>query len=358
MNGPVRLSDVAKSAGVSLGTASNVFNRPERVSLQVRERVEVAARKLGYSGPDPKGRLLMGRKANAIGVVTANPITYFFDNPSMNRFMAGVTEVCRKAGAGVALVSSLDEDEGAWGVNSALVDGFVLYCLAEPGPLVDLARRRKLPYVVVDFEVGPEVSSVCIDDRGGAREQIRHLTALGHRKIGIVSLIFCESSRKRDVTGLGLADHKRWEPADIPVTRERLAGYADGLAEAGLSIDDTPIIEAHKEPELAALGAAKLLDLAPDITAIVAMADIFALPVLAEARRRGMAVPRDLSVVGFDDDPEAATSDPPLTTIQQPGEEKGRMAAELIVGRGPVRHEVMPVRLIVRGSTAAPRRPG
>ena len=355
MSGPVRLSDVAKAAGVSLGTASNVFNKPDQVRPEVRTRVETAARELGYAGPDPKGRLLMGGKVNAIGVVTANPITYFFDNPYMNHFMAGFTEVCRKEGAGVALVSALDDEAGAWGVNSALVDGFVLYCLADPTRLVELAKRRKLPYIVVDFEVGSEVSSVRVDDRGGAREQVRHLLGLGHRRLAILSLLLTDKSRTTDVTALGLVDRRRRLAAEIPVTRERLLGYADGLAEAGLSIDDVPMIESHKEPEHAAVAAAMILDKAPEATAVVAMADILALPLLEEASRRGIAVPRDLSVVGFDDVPEAAAAEPPLTTIRQPAEEKGRLAAELIIRRGLPRHEVMPVTLVVRGSTAPPR---
>ena len=96
MSGPVKLSDVAKAAGVSLGTASNVFNKPEQVRPEMRARVEAVAVDLGYAGPNPKGRLLMGGKVHAVGVVTANPLGFFFYDPFNRDFMIGFTEVCAR----------------------------------------------------------------------------------------------------------------------------------------------------------------------------------------------------------------------------------------------------------------------
>jgi DNA-binding LacI/PurR family transcriptional regulator len=355
MSGPVRLSDVAKAAGVSLGTASNVFNKPDQVRREVRDRVEKAARELGYAGLNPKGRLLMGGKVHAVGVVTANPLGFFFYDPFNRDFMIGFTEVCAEAGAGVALISAQADEAGGWGVGSAVVDGFVLIALADPTKPVELAKRRKLPFVTVDFDVGADGSSLRVDDRGGARMAVQHLLGLGHRRFAILSIILTDVSRTADLSRPVLVDRDHRLAATIPVTRERLLGYADGLAEAGISIDDVPIVEVQKGWQGAAVAASLLLDLAPEATAVVAMADIIALGFLEEAHRRGVVVPRDLSVVGFDGTPDGATADPPLTSIEQPGKEKGRRAAELILGGGAPRHEVLPVKLLLRASTAPPR---
>lgn len=354
--GSARLIDVAKAAGVSRGTAGNVFSRPELVRPEVRARVEEAARMLGYVGPDPKGRLLRAGRTNAIGVVTADRLGYFFEDPYVRLFMQGAAAVCDEHQASISLISGFTAEEGALGVRRALVDGLILHCLDETAHLVDLARNRGLPFVVIDFEVGADVSSIRVDDRGGARMAIEYLAGLGHRRFAILSLIIREEYRN-DPTHFGPVDRDWRQTATFAVTRERLLGYADGLAASGIDVDDVPIIQSpFKEEEGGGAGAAMLFDAAPDATAIVTMSVPHALAVLNEARRRNIAVPGDVSVVAFDDVPEAAAADPPLTTIGQPSIEKGRRAAEILFETGPPRIEVLPVRLVVRESTAPPSR--
>ena len=101
MSKAIRLADVAREAGVSHGTASNVFSRPDIVRDEVRKRVHEAAAKLGYAGPDPRGRLLRAGKVNAIGVATAEPLSYFFDDPFAKVVMSGISQVCDATGAGI-----------------------------------------------------------------------------------------------------------------------------------------------------------------------------------------------------------------------------------------------------------------
>jgi DNA-binding LacI/PurR family transcriptional regulator len=346
----VKLRDVARDAGVSQGTASNVFSRPEIVRPKVRARVEESARKLGYAGPDPKGRLLRGGKVNAIGVVVSEKLTDFFNDPYNRAFMAGITEVCDERGAGVSLISAADERQLNWNIESAVVDGFVLQCVEDGSRLVDLARRRKLPFVAIDLDAGPDMSSLDVDHRGGARLAAEHLVRLGHRRIGVLALEFVWDGR------FGRVDAARWSAAEDGVTLERLLGYQDALAAAGVSLDDVVVFETPNEPGPAKEMAAALLDAAPGITAILAMSDILALAAVAVAQARGLNVPRDLSVVGFDDIPEAAAASPPLTTVRQPIVEKGRRAATLIFEHGPPRKELLPIDLAVRESTAPPRR--
>jgi DNA-binding LacI/PurR family transcriptional regulator len=343
-----KLSDVAKLARVSQGTASNVFNRPHLVRPEVRERVEGAARQLGYAGPDPKGRLLRAGKVNAIGVVVMDKLTYFFNDPFNREFMKGLSEVCDARGAGVSLVSAVDEDAAAWNINSAVVDGFVVQCVEEGDRLLELTRRRGLPFVAVDLDPGPGAGYLATDDRGGARMAAEHLLGLGHRRFAILSLEIAADGRT------GLADRARQRNAHYGSTRDRLLGYEDALSAAGIAFDEVPVVESLNDKDGAAEGARGILDAAPDASAILAMSDVLALAVIDEARSRGIGVPDRLSVVGFDDVPEAAAAAPPLTTIAQPIIEKGRRAAEMIFDRGPPRRERLDVKLVVRGSTAPP----
>lgn len=338
--------DVARAAGVSQGTASNVFNRPALVRPEVRERVEEAARELGYSGPDPKGRLLRAGKFNAIGVVPpgAFGITSPFLGGYCSQFSAGVAEVCDEMGAALTLISGIDDAKVA-GIRNALVDGFILHNI-EDVAFVEPARRRKLPFVAMDIDGDADTNTVRIDDRGGARLAAEHLVKLGHRHFVIVSVL--RENRPGPIFhAAGDTDHRL--VGGFPHDRDRLAGYADVLEKAGISMNDVPIIETRGSGEVAAV-----FEKAPEATAALAMSDTQALWILSEARRRNIHVPRDLSVVGFDDASEAALADPPLTTVVQPSVEKGRVAARILFEGGPPQHVVLPVKLIVRGSTAPP----
>lgn len=347
----VRLVDVARAAGVSRGTASNVFNHPHLVRPAVRERVEAAAAELGYGGPDPKGRLLRAGKVNAIGVVVAGTFAAGFRDPFGQLFMSGIGEVCDAHGAGLALISAHDEqnETAAWNIQSAVVDGFIVHCLEERTPLLDIARQRGLPFVAVDVDAGRGDMVVQIDDRAAARLQAEHLLALGHRKIGILSLELTGEGR------FGFVDRRRKKALRYAVTRDRFAGYADALESVDVDIDDLPIVETIISREVGAAATAAIMERAPDTTAILAMSDVTALGVLDYAKSAARDVPRDLSVIGFDGIPEAAASTPPLTTVAQPIVAKGRRAAELVFAGGPPGVVTLDVELITRATTAPPR---
>ncbi len=345
----VRLADVAKAAGVSQGTASNVFNRPELVRPEVRERVEQSAQRLGYAGPDPKGRLLRAGKVNAIGFVSADDMAYFFHDPFARLLMAGIAEVCDEHGAGMALVSASSGERAAWSIETALVDGFIVHCLEDGDRLIGLTRKRNLPFVAIDLDAGPGTSSILVEDEGGAHAAAHHLLELGHRKIGFLSMDARGDGR------FGFVDAERIRTCNCKVERDRLTGYAAALAEHGIELEGLPIMEAPNERAAAVRYVDELIDRAPDTTAIVAMSDILALAAMDAIQARGLRVPEDMSVVGFDDIPEAATSDPPLTTVAQPIVEKGRRAARLIFEAREPRKEILEVKLVVRGSTAPPR---
>lgn len=336
------LIDVAAAAGVSRSTVSNVFIHPELVRTEVRERVEAVARAIGYDGPDAKGRLLRGGNFNAVGVVMPDSagIAEIVRSPYGRDLLAGIAEICAEAGVNLSIVSGAED-----GVRDALVDGLILDRAAD----VPRARLRRRPFALVDDEAGRDVNSVRVDGHGGAKLAAEHVAALGHRQLVIVAvradpgpLVFHPPGRDRD---LGLS----------PLAAEKLRGYGDALARGGVGIDRLPVIVS--QPGDPNVGAA-VLDRAPEATVALAMTDRQAVTILEEAKRRGVAVPRDLSVMGFDGVAAGAASDPPLTTIVQQIIEKGRIAARMILTEDTPRQVVLPVRLVGRSSTAAPRKTG
>ena len=259
MTRTIRLVDVAQAAGVSRGTASNVFNHPEIVRPEVRERVLATARQLGYGGPDPKGRLLRAGKVNAIGVVVAGTFAAGFRDPFGQLFMSGIGGVCDAHGAGLTLISAHDETNeiAAWNIQSALVDGFIVHCLEDKTPLLALARQRGLPFVAVDVDAEPGDIAIRIDDRNAARREAEHLLALGHRDIGVLALEFIGEGR------FGFVDRERMKALRYAVTRDRLAGYADALGAAGIEIESLPMVETVLSRERGAAATAAILERAP-----------------------------------------------------------------------------------------------
>nr|WP_281034948.1 substrate-binding domain-containing protein [Mesorhizobium waimense] len=178
---------------------------------------------------------------------------------------------------------------------------------------------------------------------------VGHLAALGHRHFAILSvrrtsgppIVHMPRKGKRAITAGFQLDH------------ERLEGFAQGLAEVNLSIDNVPIIEtAPGEPTAGAV----VFDRVPEATAILTMSDWQAITVLDEAVRRGINVPEHVSVVGFDGTAESARTTPPLTTVAQDIVGKGRLAAAMVFANAAPKQIVMPVELVVRGTTARPRR--
>ena len=335
------LRDVAAAAGVSIGSASNAFNRPEVLSETTRERVLKEAQRLGYAGPDPAARRLRTGRTGALGLLFTYRLPSAFEDESAVIFLRGVARELEDSGAGLLLIpTSESRDEGARAVRVAAVDGFLVYSTATGDPRLLAALERGLPTVTVDEPLDVPTPWVGIDDRGAAREAARHLVELGHDRIGVVG--FPE---------FPLDD----ESLRYDVTSERFAGYREGLG--GLWDADLVARGLGNQIETGSRALEQLLAADRPPTAIVAMSDALAAGVVVGAAANGIEVPGQLSVVGFDDVPIAARTDPPLTTIAQPTEEKGRLGARILLEAlgseslpEPTR-TVLPTRLVVRGST-------
>ena len=230
-------------------------------------------------------------------------------------------------------------------MREAAVDGFLVYSTYRGDPRVDAALERGLPAVRVDEPYDSPTPLIGIDDRAAARAAALHLRELGHERVGILSFLEHVEGRPRHV---------------FDVTRARNEGYREGLGEAF-----DPALVAISMPNSAATGRARLKELMTaerPPTAVLAMADSLAEGALQGARELGLEVPRDLSVAGFDDGPQAAFTLPPLTTVRQPTERKGELAASMLLaaiesgGAPEPARTILPAELVVRASTGpAPR---
>lgn len=344
------LADVGRAAGVSRGTVSNVFNSPEMVRADVRARVEAAARALNYDGPDARGRILRGGKFNAVGFMPSGSysIAEMMRSPYGRELLLGLAIACDAAAATLSLVNGAYASRSLT-LKDALVDGFVLGHTNDID-LITSAQRRRLPFVLLDSDAGTEVNSIRIDGRRGALMATRHLTALGHRKFVILAVRRSVGPPIFHPPGPG----ERAVTTGYALDADRLQGFAQGLAEASLSITDMPIIETTPgDPTAGAI----VFDRAPEATAILTMSDWQAITLLKEAANRGVRVPEDISVVGFDGTAEGAKTTPPLTTILHDIVGKGRRAIEMVLSNQPPQQILLPVDLVVRGTTARPAKP-
>ena len=348
------LKQVAAEVGVSLATVSNAYNRPDQLSVELRERVFEAAERLGYAGPDAMARGLRRRRAGAIGVLYEDRLSYAFADPAAVLFLQGVSMSTEDAGLGLLLLSGAPGTErDPEAVRGAVVDGFVVYSMSDGDPLVEAALERRLPSVVVDQPRVSRLPFISIEDQSSARSVAEHLVSLGHRRFGVVSF-----AGSPDLFN-GIVDITRQEAAAYEVTRARLLGYRSAFEAAGIRWEDVPVYEHHESTTEAGRTAVKaLLERDPHLTAILCLSDQLALGVLEALKSAGLSVPEDVSVAGFDDVPEASRSTPPLTTVHQPHVEKGLLAGRMLVagigGEESNRSESLPTHLVVRGSTTAP----
>ena len=343
------LATVAQAVGVSTATVSYSFNRPDKVSTAVRAQVLAEARRQGYSGPDPAARQLSRGRTDTLGLLFTDELPYAFTDPAAIAFIQGLATSCRSAGLNLLLVSTDSSGGRASAVDHAIVDGFVVYSVTPDDPHLARILERRLPTVAVDSPADvPGVDWVGPDDHAGGRAMGELVTGLGHRRIGILTA----GARPFYSGPTGLATIERAVPT---LERSRILGFAQALAAAG--IEDLPIEQRPTNtPESGADALHALLDRRPDLTAVCAMMDLLALGALAAARERGLDVPGELTVTGYDDIPEAAAAG--LTTVSQPLLDKGRIAGELYLSRRPgmaPRRRVLPLHLQARQSSGPPR---
>src|SRR6478609_6905132 len=295
------LATVADKVGVSTATVSNCFNRPEKVSAEVLAAVLAEAERQGYSGPDPAARQLSRGRTDTLGLLFTDELSFAFKDPAAVEFIEGLAISCQSAGLNMLLVSTESTGDRASAVGNAVVDGFVVYSVPSGDPHLQRILDRKLPTVVVDSPPDvPGVDWVGADDRAGARALGEYLVTLGHRRVGVLT-----GTGRTHYSGP--SDPTRIGSEQPSVRRSRILGLQDVLSSAG--VVDLPIEERPANTEAAGADACHaLLDRRPDLTAVCALMDVMALGALRATRERGVSVPADLTITGYDDIPQASVA--------------------------------------------------
>jgi LacI family transcriptional regulator len=330
-SGHATIYDVAREAGVSDATVSRVFNSKNNVRESTRERVLSAAKKLGYIA-NLHARVLAGGKSNIIGLLVPG-----IDNAYMAAIVRGIDIELSRADYEMILYTTrrrgLDEASYLRYIANSLSAGLLLVVpLLSPTYFATLSDLR-YPYVLIDeFDETGQSFSVDASNWQGAYDATTYLIELGHRRIAFIK--------------------------GIPMLHSsvaRLDGYLSALQDHGITPQDALIVEGDFIQQSGYEQTKRLLSLDNVPTAILAANDIMALGTMDAIREYGFDIPKDISVVGFDDIPQASTTHPKLTTVRQPLEEMGRVGAKLLLEQlenpeSPPRRVTLATELIIRNS--------
>ncbi|MFI6394464.1 LacI family DNA-binding transcriptional regulator [Nonomuraea sp. NPDC050540] len=309
MNRPT-LEAVAARAGVGRGTVSRVINGSPNVSAKARAAVRQAIDELGYI-PNRAARTLVTRRTDTVALVVSESELRVFDEPYFAGTIRGIGSALAETGLQLilAMAQSPEEHERLEHfLTGQHVDGVLLLSLHGADPLPGRLEEMGVPTVLGGRPVGLDpYSYVDMDNRGGARQAIKHLLGIGRTRIATIA-----------------------GPQDMGVGVDRLAGYRDALP-ASNAPDLVAYGDFSEESGAAAMRA--LLAGHPDLDAVFAASDLMAVGALRELKAAGRRVPEDIALVGFEDSKAALHTDPPLTTVHQPTEQMGRQMAHLLVAR-------------------------
>jgi len=333
------IKDVADRAGVSIATVSRVLNSTGRVSDDLDLRVREAVKVLNYH-PNMLARQLRRSESQTIGVLIPDS-----SNPYFAELGKGIEDVCFENGFTVVLCNTAENADKANSYLRTLYQqraaGFVIVTPRQPITDLDDLISKGVPIILADRPLPSlqnSVDSISSDNFGGAEQAIKHLIALGHRRIGMI------------------VGH-----LDLNTNKDRWQGVLSALEQARIKPDQALVFDqASYLPHSGFAGAGQLLEQADPPTAVFCFNDLIALGVLNYAQSHGVAIPSKLSVIGFDDIMLAAYTVPGLTTVAQPKYELGRRAAEMLLrridgDRQPPQNEVLPTTLIERGTTGRVR---
>jgi LacI family transcriptional regulator len=329
LTGRVKMSDVAREAGVSVATVSKVVNGRYGVAQSTLDRVQQVIEDLGYEA-SLGASSLRSHRTNVLGILVAE-----FE-PFSTELLKGASSAITQTGYELLAYSG-----GARGADvgwerrylsrlgGTLIDGAIIVTPT----VVDASNG--IPVVAVDPHTGPSgLPTVDSDNFAGAVMATQYLLALGHRRIGLVG-----------------------GRPDLESARLREAGFRSAMADAGIDVEESLVVIGGYRPETADQPARELLARADRPTAVFAANDLSAIRTIEVAREMGLRVPDDLSVVGFDNVPESALCDPPLTTINQPlrdiGAQALRLLVDLLQGKDVPTHLRLPTALVERASCRA-----
>lgn len=338
LNGRPRLIDVARLAGVSLGSASRALSSPDVVREHTLQRVREAAERLGYV-PDGTARALALRRSMTVGAVLPT-----IANPIFSNFVQALQKALARQNYHLLIAAHEYHPDKEVAIVERLVqrgiDGIVLIGTDHPAAVFRRIEHARMPYVCA-WSTDEARSHPCvgISNRRAMHRVVRYLLELGHREFAVIS------------------GHTEYNER----ARSRIDGVLDAMALADVNLPAERIFQTGFSLDAGREAMRKALALSPRPTAVICCTDVLAAGALAEARAQGISVPRELSVSGFDDIEFVSLLEPPLTSLEVRTDEIGRLAGEQMlaalkgsVSKAPIEIET---RLIVRGSTGpAPRR--
>ncbi|MBN8734478.1 MAG: LacI family DNA-binding transcriptional regulator [Acidobacteria bacterium] len=329
------IKDIAKTASVSNSTVSRALRNSPLVNRETGELIRKLAEEAGYR-PSAAARSLVTRRTDTIGVVVTN-----ISDPFVAGVVSGIEDAAEERGYSVFLANSNAEPAREKRVVRSFeerrVDGIIVTSSRVGALHVPMLTQMEVPLVLLNNQHPSEAAhSVMIDNEGGSYAAAMHLARLGHKRIGYIGDRYGHQS-----------------------DAERHAGYERALAEMGIAFDAALSVRGDGKPEGARAALGQLLELREPPTAVFCYNDMSALGAVHEARARGLRVPEDLSLVGFDDLYISQYLNPPLTTVRQPMAEMGRLATHtllrLIMKEASSQIVKVPGELIVRASTCRPR---
>ncbi len=333
------LEEIAKLADVSRSTVSRVINEQPNVRDQVRERVWEVIRETGYQ-PHAAARSLVTRRTHIIGVIIPEAVTTLFTDPYFGHLLRGITMTCNSQRYHLMLSLFNDpagpEEMYRRVVRSGHLDGVVVASTRMDDPVVGRLIKDRVPFVMVGRHPDERVNYVDVDNVASGRMAVEHLIRLGHTRIGMI-------------TG----------PLNMSHCTDRLTGYRQALEAHRIPIDENLIVKGDFSVGSGTAATQRLLS--REVTAIFAGSDTMAAGALKAIHDAGLRVPQDVALVGFDDVAVATALQPALTTVRQPIEQTGSMAAELLLNmletqpdeNAAAHRIVLPTQLIVRESCGA-----
>jgi DNA-binding LacI/PurR family transcriptional regulator len=340
---PISIRDVAASAGVSLGTVSKVLN--ERAGAQIapetRERVRRAARELGYH-PSAVARALVRKQMDTLGLVLPPGSTSPIRAPFFSALVDGIFQAAAERRQNITVFTGhrwRNAQESLPYYRDGRCDGLLLCFQLPESDIVTALLDARIPMVTLnDIHDDPRATTVDVDNIAGAREMTAYLLSIGHRNIGLIC---------------GLAS--------LNFVAPRIEGYKRALSAAGVPFDPALVAAGESTRRSIAEQVDTLLTLpiARRPTALFCLSDGLATDTFIALAARGVRIPQEISVAGFNDDGSASWHEPPLTTMRQPFVDLGERAIDLLIERIkdpslPAVVEFLKTELVVRGSTAPP----
>jgi LacI family transcriptional regulator len=334
-NGSVKLVDVARQAGVSLATASRALSSPELVRGPTLEKVRDAVVELGYV-PHGAARALASQRSKTIGAIFPQ-----IDNPIFATATQSLAKELADDGYTLLLASHDYDNDNELAIATRLiergVDGMVLVGLPHDPQLFELLQNADVPYELawsIDSDGGQ--FSIGVDHRSASESAVQHLIDLGHRDFAMIAGIVEVNDRAED----------------------RFLGAQDALQNANIELHDERVRQATFSVKSGRETFAELLRASPGFSALICGNDTLAIGALLEATSRRIDIPNELSIIGFDDIDLAAAVSPPLTTVNVPSAEIGKVAGRRLLrrlrGQEVDRVEVLGTSFIERGTTAPP----